>query len=68
MASFLERAAHSVNHIFSLFCITAVLVVSLLGFEATNLVLIAPVPEIFRQGIHNIFDYVISRLMYKLSR
>ena len=42
MATFWERAAHSVNHIFSLFCVFVVLVVSHLGFEGGDLVLIVP--------------------------
>ena len=44
MATFLETAAHSVNHMFSLLCPFVVLVVSCLGFQSRNLGLIAPVP------------------------
>ena len=43
MATFLERAAHSVNRMFSLLCLVA-LVVSYFGFEGRTLVLIASVP------------------------
>ena len=43
MATFWERAAYSVNHMFSLLCLFVVLVVSHLGFEDGNLVLTAPV-------------------------
>ena len=39
-----KRASHSVNHMISLLCIFVVLVVSHLGFDDGNLVLIAPVP------------------------
>ena len=44
MATFWERAAHSVNHMFSLLCLFVALVVSHFGFEGRNLVLIASVP------------------------
>ena len=44
MANFWERAAHSVNHMFSLLYLFVVLVVSHLGFEGGNLNLIAPFP------------------------
>ena len=45
MANFWERAAHSVNHMFSSLCLFAVLFVSHLGFEGGNLALIAQVPD-----------------------
>ena len=44
LASFWERAANSVNHMFSLLCPFVVLDVPHLGFEGGNLVLITPVP------------------------
>ena len=44
MATFWEIAAHSVKHMFSLLCPFVVLVVSHLGFNDGNSVLIAPVP------------------------
>ena len=44
MLTFWKRAAHSVTHMFSLLCLFVVLVVSHLGFEGGNLVLISPVP------------------------
>ena len=44
MATFLERAANSVNHMFPLLCIFVVSVVSHLGFEDGTFVLITPVP------------------------
>ena len=37
-------SAHSVNHLFSLLCLIVVSVVSHLGFEDANLVLIVSVP------------------------
>ena len=40
MATFWERAAHSVNHVVSLLCLFVVLVVSHLRFEGGNLVLL----------------------------
>ena len=43
MVTYLERAVHSVNHMFSLLYLIVVFVVSHLGFECGNLVLIAPV-------------------------
>ena len=43
MATILERAAHSVIHIFSFSCLFVGLVISHLGFEGKNWVLIAPV-------------------------
>ena len=44
MASFLERAAHSVDHIFSLLCLFVPLVVLHFGFDGGTLILIALVP------------------------
>ena len=44
MATFWERAAHSVNHMFSLLCPFVALVVSHSGFKGWNLILIVPVP------------------------
>ena len=44
MASYWERAAHSVNRMFSLFCVFVALVVSHFGFDGWTLVLIASVP------------------------
>ena len=44
MANFWERAAHSVNHMFSLLCLFVALVVSHFDFEDMTLVLIASVP------------------------
>ena len=43
MATFWERAAHSVTHTFSLLCPFLLLVVFHLDFKGENLVLIAPV-------------------------
>ena len=45
MATVLERAANSVNRVFSLLCIFVALVVSHFGFEGRTLVLIASVPS-----------------------
>ena len=44
MATFWERAAHSVNRVFSLLCLFKVLVVFRFGFEGRTLVLISSVP------------------------
>ena len=44
MAIFWERAAHSVNHMFSLLCLFVALVVSHFDFDVRALVLIASVP------------------------
>ena len=44
MATLWERAAHSVNRVFSLLCLFVALVVSHFGFEGSTLVLIASVP------------------------
>ena len=44
MATFLERAAHSVNHILPFYFDIVILVISHFGFEGGTLVLIAPVP------------------------
>ena len=44
MATCWERAAHSVNHMFSLLCQFVGLVVSHLYFKGGNLILIGPVP------------------------
>ena len=44
VATFWERAAHSVKHMFSLLYLFVALVVSHLGYEDGNLVLIAAVP------------------------
>ena len=44
MATFLERAVHSVNHMFSLLCLFVTLVASHFGFEGRTLVLIASSP------------------------
>ena len=53
MTTFWERAAQSDNDMFSLLCLFVALVVSHLGFEDGNFVLIAPVhglcfPLLFR--------------------
>ena len=50
MTTFSEKAAHLVNHMFPLLCLFVVLVVSHLGFEDENLVLIALVPGHSRPG------------------
>ena len=50
MATFSEKAAHLVNHMFPLLCLFVVLVVYHLGFEDEHLVLIARVPSHCRQG------------------
>ena len=50
MATFSEKAVHLVNHMFPLLCLFVVLVVSHLGFEDENLVLIARVPVHCRPG------------------
>ena len=47
MAIVWERAAQSVNNMFSLLCPFVVSFVSHLGFKGGNLVLIAPVPGHF---------------------
>ena len=44
MAFYWGRAAHSVNHMFSLVCLFAVLIVTYLGFEDGLLVSTAQVP------------------------
>ena len=44
MVIFWERAAHSINHIFSLLCLFVALVVSHFGFESGTLILIVSVP------------------------
>ena len=44
MATFWERAALSVNRMFSLLCLFSALIVSDFGFEGRTLVLIASVP------------------------
>ena len=44
MATFWERAAHSVNHVSSWLSLVLFLVVSYFGFEGRTLVLIASVP------------------------
>ena len=44
MATFWKRAAHSVNRMFSLLCLSVALDVSHFGFEGRTLVLIASVP------------------------
>ena len=47
MASFWDRAAHSVGHnyyVLMVFCLFVILVISRLGFENVVRVLIAPVP------------------------
>ena len=44
MVTFCERAPHSVNHIFSLYCLFVILVVSCVGFESGTVVLIALIP------------------------
>ena len=43
MATFWERAAHSVNRVFSLLCLSVASFVSHFGFEGRTLVLIASV-------------------------
>ena len=48
MAIFWERAAHSVNSIFSLLCLFIALVVSHFGFDVMTLVLVASVPGLLR--------------------
>ena len=44
MATFWERAAHSVNPVFSLLCQFVALIVSHFGFKGRTLTLIASVP------------------------
>ena len=44
MATFCERAAFSINHMFSLYFDYAILVISHFGFEVGTLVLVAPIP------------------------
>ena len=44
MATFLKRVAHSVNHVFSLLCLSVALAVAHFGFEGRTLVLVASVP------------------------
>ena len=44
MDVFWKRAAHSVNHMFSFLCPFAVFVVSHLGINGGNLILIVPAP------------------------
>ena len=44
MATFWERAAHSVNRVFSLLCLFVALVVSPFCFQGRTLVLIASIP------------------------
>ena len=44
MATFWERAVHSVNHLFSLISLFVALVASHVGFDGRTLVLIASVP------------------------
>ena len=55
MATFWERAAHSVNRMFSLLCLFVALVVSLFGFKGRTLVLIASVPGHFLPFTMNCF-------------
>ena len=43
MATFMEKAAHLVYHMFPLLCLFAVLVVSHLGFDDGNMALIVPI-------------------------
>ena len=50
MATFSEKAAHLVIHMFPLLCLFVVLAVSHLGFEDENSVLIARVPGYCRPG------------------
>ena len=45
MATFEERAAHSVNRVFSLLCLFVALIVSHFGSVGRPLVLIASIPE-----------------------
>ena len=45
VATFWERAAHSVNRMFTLLCLFVALIVSHFGFEGGTLVLIASVPD-----------------------
>ena len=45
MATCWDRAAHSVNRMFSLLCLFVALVVSHFDFEGRTLVLIASVPD-----------------------
>ena len=42
MANFWERAAHSVNSMFSLLCLVAALVVSHFGFDGRSLIASVP--------------------------
>ena len=65
MATFSEKAAHLVNHMFPLLCHFVVLVASHLGFEDENLVLIARVPGHCRPGgYHLVFT---GRLRARVS-
>ena len=50
-----ERAAHSVNHMFSLLCLFVALVVSHFGFEGRTLVLIMSVHGHFLPFTMNCF-------------
>ena len=43
MATFWERATHSVNRTFFLYCLFVILVISHFGFESKSSVLIAPI-------------------------
>ena len=57
MATFWERAAHPVYHMFSLYIDIVILVISHFGFEGGTLVLIASVPGhcstfTFQSNIH----------------
>ena len=45
MTTFWERAAHSVNHVFSLVCLLVALVVSHFNFKGGTLVLVVSVPD-----------------------
>ena len=45
MADFWEKAAHSVYCTFSLYFDNVIIVISRLGFEGENMILIAPVPD-----------------------
>ena len=44
MATFSKRAAHSINHMFSLLCLFVAIVVFHFGFETRTLALIASIP------------------------
>ena len=60
MATFLERATHSVNRVCSLYCLFVILVISHLSFDGKTLVLIAPAPG--HCSLLTFLLFIISRL------